>query len=81
MAIERMRLGNRSTNRQYRVCNSCNVVEDEIHVIQFCPQFNDLRQNVGPVETLVERCLLGSSVEVATFLYKVLRRIDLRFVH
>lgn len=80
-AIERLRIGNRSTHRLHRLCRHCAVVEDETHILVHCPEFTDLRQTLTATDSLVTRCLEGSPPEYATFLFQVLRRIDSRYVH
>ena len=43
LKIETCRYGLNRVPVEERLCESCQVVEDEIHIMMVCPLFNDIR--------------------------------------
>ena len=46
--VERGRWGQRKIERRDRLCQFCNCIEDEFHVLLFCPMFNNAREGLLP---------------------------------
>ena len=46
--VERGRWGQRKIERRDRLCQFCNCIEDEFHVLLYCPMFNNTREGLLP---------------------------------